>query len=192
MSKLAKKINNIPKAYFSFADLQKIVGTSPAGLRVAVSRAVKSGEIISLGKGIYARDIDDVSWENLAMNIYAPSYISLESALNYYNILSQQAAGITLITPKRGKEFNIHNHPLAYRHIRPDLFWGFKKVQDFLLAEPEKAFLDLAYLSLNGYGHFDPEEIDLALLDKQKIKKYLRTINSERLTKLISRLLFSL
>ncbi len=185
MSKLLKKINNIPKVYFSFLDLQKIIGDNKESLRVTVSRAIKAGEMAKLGKGLYTKDINDISWENLAINIYAPSYISLESALNYYNVLSQQASGLTLVTIKRGKEFNIHNQLLVYRHINSNLFWGYKKVQNFLLAEPEKAFLDLAYLSLNGYSCFDPESMNLTLLDKQKIKKYLNKINNKKLNKLV-------
>lgn len=190
MSKLLKKINSIPRAYFSFQDLQKIMDGDEKSLRVAVSRATKSGEIIKLGKGWYSADISNLPWENFAINIYSPSYISFESALNYYNILSQQASGLTLATKKRGENLNIHGQSLVYRHIKPSLFWGYKKIQNFLLAEPEKAFLDLAYLSLNGYGHFDPGALNLSSLNKKKIKEYLKKINNKKLNGLISPLLF--
>jgi len=190
MSRLLKKINNIPKKYFSLKDLSKIIYLGKDSLKVAVSRAVKNGEIIKLAHGLYTKNINDISWENLAINIYSPSYISFESALNHYNILSQQTISLTLATDKRRKNINIHDHPIIYRHIKSSLLWGYIRQNDYLIAEPEKAFLDLAYLSLNGYGHFDSEGMNLGLLDKGKIKKYLKRFNNKRLDKLISTIPF--
>jgi len=185
MSKLSKTINNIPKTYFSLKDLSKISSLEKSSLKVAISRVVRAGEIIKLANGLYTKNINNISWENLAINIYSPSYVSFESALNYYNILSQQTISLTLATNKRRKDINIYNHSIIYRHIKSDLFWGYIRKEDYLMAEPEKAFLDLAYLSLNGYGHFDPEEMNLNLLDKGKIKKYLKKFNNKKLNKLI-------
>ncbi len=190
MSKLLKEINNIPKVYFSLKDLSKISNLEKSSLKVAISRAVKTGEIIKLVNGLYTKNINNISWENLAINIYSPSYVSFESALNYYNILSQQAVSLTLATNKRKKDINIHNHPIVYRHIKSDLFWGYIRKDDYLIAEPEKAFLDLAYLSLNGYGYFDPKEMNLSLLDKEKVKRYLKKFNNKKLDKLINSTLF--
>ena len=189
MNKLKEKINKIPKPYFSVKDLEKIADMKKESVKVFVSRAVKNGELVKLGKSFYTNDINSFSWENFAVNVYAPSYISFEFALNYYGILSQQTSAITLATIKRKKEIKILEKSLIYRHIKPDLFWGYKKVENFLIAEPEKAFLDLAYLSLNGYAKFDSEEMNLDLLDKKKTKHYLKKISMAKLDKLISNIL---
>ena len=140
MSKLLKEINNIPKTYFSLKDLSKISNLEKDSLKVAISRAVKAGEIIRLVNGLYAKNINDVSWENLAINIYSPSYVSFESALNHYNILSQQSVSLTLATDKRRKDLNIHNHSIVYRHIKSNLLWGYIRKDNYLIAEAEKAF----------------------------------------------------
>lgn len=190
MSKLLKEINNIPKNFFSIQDLSKISSLEKSSLKVAVSRAVKAGDIIKLTSGLYTKNINDISWENLAIYIYNPSYVSFESALSYYNILSQRSSSLTLSTCKRKKEINIYNHFIVYRHIKSNHFWGYIRNNDYLIAGAEKAFLDLAYLSLNGYGHFDPEEMNLSLLDQEKIKKYLKKFNNKRLTKLINKTIF--
>jgi predicted transcriptional regulator of viral defense system len=187
MSKLLKEINNIPKKYFSLKDLSKISNLGGNSLKVAISRLARTGKVVKLVNGLYTQDINDISWENLAINIYSPSYVSFESALNYYNILSQQTFSLTLATSKRKKDVNIHNYSIVYRHIKNNLLWGYIRKDDYLIAEPEKAFLDLAYLSLNGYGYFDPKEMNLSLLNKGKIKKYLKRFNNKKLTKLISR-----
>jgi hypothetical protein len=78
---------------------------------------------------------------------------------------------------------------IIFRHIQPKLYWGYILKDDYLIAEPEKAFIDLAYLSLNGYAKFDKEEMNLDLLDRKKIKSYLKKINSKRLNLLLSNFL---
>jgi len=190
MEKLMEKINKIPKGYFSFADLRKISALDDGSLRVAVSRLLKSGKIISLVKGIYSADLSKVSLERFAVENYAPSYLSFEWALGRFDILSQKTYGLTLATTRQTKKISAPAGVIIYRHVKPELFWGYKNENGCLIAEPEKAFLDLAYLSLNGYGKFDPTEMNLGLLNKKKIKAYLKKINSKRLVLLIEKLGF--
>ncbi len=187
MSKLLQKINNIPKAWFSFADIRKITGLDDRSLAVSLSRMIKRGKLIKVAKGIYATDDSKIDWEQFAIEKYPPSYISFESALARRNILSQQPASLTAATTNRSKKMKMLKNMIIYRHIQPKLFWGYKKEENTLMAEPEKAFLDLAYLSLNGYAKFDPEEMNLDFLDKQKIKVYLKKFNFPRLTTLIKK-----
>ncbi|MDO9399603.1 MAG: hypothetical protein Q7T79_02885, partial [bacterium] len=111
-----------------------------------------------------------------------------EWALGYYNILSQKPYSLTLATTKRSRKFNILGKMIIFRHIQPKLYWGYIMKDKYLIAEPEKAFLDLAYLSLNGYAKFDIEEMNLNLLDRKKIKIYLKKINSKKLNLLLKNL----
>lgn len=185
MSELKKQINKIQKSYFSFTDLRKISQLDDASLRVTASRLVDSGELTKLTKGFYCQDQNNVDLQKFAMEIYKPSYLSFEWALGQYNILSQKSYALTLATTKRARQVELDNAIINYRHIQPGLFWGYTSRDGYLIAEPEKAFLDLAYLSLNGYAKFDTEEMNLEILNKSKIKKYLKEIKSERLNKLI-------
>jgi len=185
MAKLIQKIKNIPKSYFSFADLKKISDLSGESLKVAISRMIKSKEMTKLKKGVYTSDISMVNWENFAVETHSPSYLSFEWALARHNILSQKPVNLTLATSKRSKKITTPQNIIIYHHLQPKLFWGFVKEDNYLLAEPEKAFLDLAYLSLNGYAKFDAEEMNLELLDKIKLKKYLKKINHKRLDDLL-------
>lgn len=185
MSKLLKKINSIPKSYFSFADIRKISSLDDKSLAVSLSRMVKRGELFRITGGIYTTDISKIDWEQFAVEKYPPSYISFESALARHNILSQQPVSLTMATANRSKKTKMLDNLIIYRHIQSKLFWGYLKDGDTLMAEPEKAFLDLAYLSLNGYAKFDPEEMNLDFLDKKKLKNYLKKFNSSRLNKLI-------
>jgi len=185
MSSLEKQLNKIKKSYFSFADLRKITQLNDASLQVAISRLIKAGEIIGLTKGYYCLNKAEVNWQKMALEIYEPSYLSFEWALSQYDILSQKTYALTLATTKRAKQVEAGDIIISYHHIKAGLFFGYELRDGYLIAEPEKAFLDLAYLSLNGYARFDAEEMNLGLLDKDKIKSYLKKFKSRRLEKLI-------
>lgn len=145
---------------------------------------IKSGKIIRLTKGIYTLDVSKINWGNFAVEMYSPSYLSFEWVLAKYNILSQKPINLTLAASKRSKKIITPQNIIIYHHLQPKLFWGFVKEENYLIAEPEKAFLDLAYLSLNGYAKFDLEEMNLELLDKVKLREYLRKINYRKLNRL--------
>lgn len=187
MPKLIQKINNIPQSYFSLNDLRKISHLNDNSLKVAINRLVKSGQLFKLGHKFYTQNVSKIAWPQLACKIYQPSYLSFEYALGIHNILSQRPIHLTSATTKRTKQVDIYDKTIFYHHLRPALFWGYKKEDNILLAEPEKAFLDLAYLSLNGYAKFDPLEMNLELLNKIKLKRYLKRFENKKLEKLVSR-----
>ena len=187
MNELAKQIKNIPKSYFLLNDIKKISPLAENSLKVAINRLVKRGEIIKLARGIYANDIAEINWEKLAVEYYMPSYLSFEWVLAMHNILSQQPYQLTLATANRSKTAEIGEKIIIYHHLKQELFWGYQKINNILSAEPEKALLDLAYLSLNGYAKFDPEEINIKLLNQNKLKKYLKRFRNKKLEKLLSK-----
>jgi len=189
MIKLIEKIKSIPKTYFYITDIRKISNLSNESLKIAINRLLKNKQLNKISRGIYTTNINQVNWENLSIEIYSPSYISFEWALSYYNILSQKPLHLTLATTKRSKIIKTERKNIIYKHIQEKIFWGYLKQENFLIAKPEKAFLDLAYLSLNGYSKFDPEEMNLKGLKKNKIKEYLNKINNKKLTKLINKII---
>jgi predicted transcriptional regulator of viral defense system len=191
MKKLLEKIKLISKSYFSFSDLRKISPMEEHSLKVSLSRLIKKGALLRLSRGIYATDLSSVEWEKLALELYSLSYFSFEWALAYHKILSQQPINLTLATTKRSRTMSISNYIFIYHHIRPELFWGYEKRDNIMIADPEKSFLDLAYLSINGYAKLDASEMNLKLLDKKRIKLYLKKFDSKRLTTIVKNILFS-
>ncbi|MFH1661762.1 MAG: type IV toxin-antitoxin system AbiEi family antitoxin domain-containing protein [Candidatus Falkowbacteria bacterium] len=187
MNKLISQIKKIPKNYFSINDIKKISSLTEESLKVALSRMVKRGEIVKLARGLYANDLVKIDWGKLAVEYYHPSYLSFEWALARYNILSQQPHQLTLATTKRSETAEIRDKIIIYHRLKINLFWGYINKNGILIAEPEKAFLDLAYLSLNGYAKFDPDEMNLELLNKSKLKKYLKKFDNKKLGKLINK-----
>lgn len=189
MSELQKKIRTIPKATFTLADIRKITDMDDESLQVSMNRLVKRGVVTRIVRGMYASDPATVDWEKLAQELYSPSYLSFEYALGRAGILSQKSYALTLATPARTKTIETPLITIAYHHIQPRLYWGYTREQNILVAQPEKAFLDLAYLSLRGYATFDPEEMNLSLLDGTKIEKYLKRFDSIQLNKRVGALI---
>jgi len=189
MNKLIQRLKQIPKPYFTFADIRKIALLADPSLKISLNRLVKTGELKKITKGVYTLDLVNMDWENFACTKYAPSYLSFEWALNQYDILSQQSYALTLATVKRSHTISTPTYQIIYHHLQPQHFWGYNKKNNYLIAEPEKAFLDLAYLSQNGYAKFDPDEMNLRALNKTKLKiylhKFLQASGYDRLYKII-------
>lgn len=108
----------------------------------------------------------------LAHFLYEPSYISFESALSYYGILSQFPHEVTSATLKQTRSKKLTGKQFGYYHLKKELFWGYIKENNYLIAEPEKALLDQVYLSTKGIKKSHLDEYDLSLIDKKKLQLY--------------------
>ena len=95
--------------------------------------------------------------------MYAPSYLSLHSALAYYGIIPEAVTQITCVTSNRTAYYTNAFGEYSYQTVKPQLFFGYVPVvllqgYSYHLALPEKALLDLLYL----YPQYNTTE---ALLD---------------------------
>ncbi len=181
MKKLLDKIKAVPKGYVAFSDIRKLSGLDENSLKVAVNRMVKDGRLDRIVKGVYTADLARVAWEKFACEYYYPSYLSFEWALAKHGVLSQQPHALTLATERRARRVETPAAVLDYHHLKQDLYWGYGNEGGDLLADPEKAWLDLAYLSLKGYARFDRGEMDLGRLDREKIRRYLKRFDNASL-----------
>jgi predicted transcriptional regulator of viral defense system len=87
----------------------------------------------------------------IANRIYRPSYISLHSALAFYDMIPEAVVQITSVSTLKKSTFENAFGMFTYQKIASDLLFGydikpFSTEQTILLAKPEKALLDLLYL----------------------------------------------
>ena len=80
------------------------------------------------------------------------SYVSLQSALARYNMIPEDVPVTTSITTGRPEEVETPIGRFQFRHVAPRLFYGFTEIeislnQRALLATPQKALVDLLYLT---------------------------------------------
>lgn len=82
--------------------------------------------------------------------IYKPSYISLVSALSYYNIIPEGVYTITAVSTLKTQKFDTIIGTFSYRNFKRSLFFGYQllpyKNRQLLIAYLEKAILDYLYL----------------------------------------------
>lgn len=122
----------------------------------------------------------------IANFIKNPSYISLESALSFYGIMTGFPYSITSISTKPPKTVIIDEKEYSYSHINPSLFWGYEKNSQFLIADKEKALLDYIYFSLKGLRTMlDFDETDTTQIDRVRLSEYARRWGDKRIIKII-------
>jgi len=138
----------------------------PQNLRRQVREWVKKDYLIPLKRGLY---IFSSQWRKIQPSVLfmanflvLPSYVSLEQALGFYEIIPEKVTVITSVTTKKTKIFRNLVGSFEYRSIKEDLFFGFKKEidnnQEFFIALPEKALLDFFYLNNHFQGDFSELE----------------------------------
>ncbi len=153
-----------------------------------LQRWEKYGIINRCAKGVYLLSDIPINDFEIANKVIEPSYLSLESALNFYGILPQFPYSITSITSRRAKKITIFSKEYDYVHLSEDLYWGYEKRGETLIASPEKAVIDQLYLVSKGLRSVHVEEWDLSLLDKTILLKYRAMVDYAPFNKLFDNL----
>lgn len=135
-------------------------------------KMVENNIIVKLERNKYILNNKNIHSFNIANSLYPQSYISFETALNFYGILSQFPHEITSATIKKSIRKSINGFIYSYTHIKNDLFFGYEKNNGVLIAEPEKALLDQIYLSLRGFKSINLDEYDFSTIKKGKLSEY--------------------
>lgn len=172
MVELIKTLYKLDKGYFTFADLERITGLKSTSLKVSVNRLAKKGILTRIKRGVYQLAFSPVDVKKIANQLYYPSYLSFESALSQYGILSQIPAAQTFATLKRSKRLVLWETEVQYRQLNVDLYWGYTLENGIYLAEPEKAILDQLYLVSRGKAAGG--ELDLSGISKRKLTRYAK------------------
>lgn len=171
-SELITKLMGFPKPYFTVTDLEKILGLKRESLYVTLSRLVKAGVLVRLRKNAYKLFIGEADLEKAANELYFPSYLSFETALSKYGILSQIPYTLTFATTRPSKRIVLRDTEVEYRHLKSDLFFGYTLEGGKTVAAAEKALLDELYLMSRGKAKIDIEELDLREIDVGLLEEY--------------------
>jgi len=134
-------------------------GENLAQIRLQINRWVNDGKIIKLHKGLYtlAEPYRKVAPEPfcIANSLKQASYVSLHSALSRYGMIPEFVPAVTSITTGRPQTIETPLGRFEFRHVSKKYFWGYQQVelkfgQTAFIAHPEKALLDLIYLTPGG------------------------------------------
>jgi predicted transcriptional regulator of viral defense system len=188
---IRNKFKNEGIFIFTPFSLQKYFDVSSNTASLFLSRNVKKKNIIKLKNGFYSFAGDYINEMFIANKIYEPSYVSLEYALSFYNIIPETVYSITSVTTRTTREFAVNNIAYSYLHIKKTAFIGYVKKyfdgQEALIAEPEKALADwLYFLSLGKKGTND--RLELKNINKKTLIEYIKLFNRKNLIVLMEKI----
>ncbi|HBL15348.1 MAG TPA: hypothetical protein DD417_00930 [Elusimicrobia bacterium] len=168
---------------FTTADILTLTGLAPDAATHALRRLASQDLLAKVKKGVWVSKLSaDINPYEALPHLRAPwpTYVSLYSALSDQGVVAetpQVIYGVSSAITKRYKtpigQFHIHRLP-------EHLIWGYETrsagTGNYPMAEPEKAFLDLAYLALTPrspleFPHKRGREWDL---DKGKLRDYAK------------------
>ena len=164
---------------FTFFDVTKFFSAeNRQTIKVQLARFVKKGLIKKIKRGLYCFDPKLLDELELASCLYQPSYISLETSLNYYGIIPDIPQGVTSVTITTTKKISNEFGNFYYAKIKPLLFFGYLKVKSptseafFNLARKEKALLD--YFYVRKIKKIDDLRLNLKDLNLIRYQEYVK------------------
>ena len=168
-----------------------------------VKRALKAGLLIRLRRGLYLIAISPLFVEvfELALPIYRPSFVSLESALSYYGWIPEAVYTTTCVSTKRAKEFNTTFGIFSYKRVPEKQFYtGVNRVEIekgvFFVATPWRALADFIYTRRKSWKNLTEIEADLRIdresfikSDKKMLKLLVERYPSKRVRENLNKFL---
>lgn len=159
----------------------------------------KKGYIIKLINKWYLFSDVEVSEETIfriSNNLLRPSYVSLESALSYYNIIPEAVYTHQSVSTRKTTRYSTPIGEFQYRTIPQSCYFGYTILRNegfpILIAEFEKALLDYFYLNANLNTKEDLESVRFNTVEVQgklnweKFAQYAEIFNSPVLKKRIN------
>lgn len=191
-----------------FAGLLEIVGDEPAfetGLLLAgasdpntvrqqLTRWTQAGRLFQLRRGVYALappyQKSRAHPFRLANLLVKGSYVSLQSALAYYDLIPEYTPSVTSVTTRRPAAWTTPLGNFEYRHIKSGLYYGYELTepspnQFAFVATPEKALLDLVYLTARADTLSYVAELRLQNLEQLKLEYLMKLAEQSGQPKLL-------
>lgn len=178
--------------------LFEVAGISRQQMKLQLVRWVKAGKLQKIRRGVYILNKPYRKAEphpfNTANQIKQGSYVSLQSALAFYSMIPEYVPVVTSITTGRPEKVKTPVGVFLYRHLKKPLFSGFQNVevisgQHALVATPEKALLDLIYLTPQGDSKEYIEELrlqNISLISMENLKKEAEKFKSKKMENALS------
>jgi hypothetical protein len=119
------------------------------------------------------------------------SYVSCQSALAFYNLIPEYTPSVVSITAGRPNQWDTPVGLFIFRHIKPKYIDGYRltdlgRDQYAFVATPEKAILDLIYLTPRGDSPEFLSELrlqNLGKLDEDRLEKTSKIFERPKLTR---------
>jgi len=194
-----RKHRAIDQLYFGYHELARVLDISIDAARATAVRYVQQGFLVRLKRNVYVRAD---RWEHLTTpELFAlanvgqtPSYVSLMSALCFYQVSTQIQRGfVESVAVHRTTTIEVGGVVFSYVKVKPALYGGFSRREGFFIAEPEKAYVD-ARCFLRDF--FDIEFIlrrggvlNVAAATRDELARIMRTFTKRDFTTILGSVL---
>ena len=141
----------------------------------------KQESLIRLTRGVFAKN-KNYNPKELATSLYTPSYISFETVLREAGIIFQHHDSIFVAGPYPITK-KIDNQIITFRKLKNSVLYnalGVKNEKNYSIATPERAFLDIIYLSPKFY--FD----NLRSINWEVCSELVKIYNNKQLIKRVA------
>ena len=144
-------------------ELSDLSGRSLSATVQALNHLAGEGLVFKVHRGIWAEAGNEKLSKYSVIPFLFPrhrAYVSFISALHLHGIVGQIPQAITLASPLHTRVLRTALGTYHVHRIDPSFFDGFgwyKGTGSFLIADPEKAFIDCLYISARRgkrFGHF--------------------------------------
>ena len=191
---LLEKVSDLPVFTVRFL----AAGGNLPKIRLQINRWVKNGKVIRIHKGLYslAEPYRKVPAEPfcIANNLKHASYVSGYSALSWYGMIPEFVPAVTSITTGRPQTIQTPMGRFEFRHVDKKYFWGYQQIefkfgQTAFIASPEKALLDLIYLTSGGDAIEFIEELRLQnfeQIDRSVLRQLTENFKSPKLNRALN------
>ena len=183
MNSLIAKLYQSSKTILSNKDLALIWEiNNKQNLYAKTAYYVKRGALIRLTRKIFAKN-KNYNPRELATSIYTPSYISFETVLRETGVIFQHYDTIFIAGPWSLTK-RVDKYTLTFRKMKDLLLFnptGIVGKDNYSLATPERAFLDMLYLFPNYY--FD----NLQSINWKKCDELVKIYSNKQLIKRLNK-----
>jgi len=178
------------------ADYQALMAQMPpqSHPRRKLKELQNKGHLLRLKKGFYVLSKEligkDYSPQIVANLLYGPSYLSMEYALSYYQLIPERVEAFTSVTTQKNKSFETPIGLFTYQHLSTSLYPMAVTLQKnssdertFLIATPEKALMDMFTLNFQNSQTPAAKDIPQALEEDLRVSlsELQKVLNKETL-----------
>ena len=140
---------------FTTRDMVSLTHMTQTAVTQSLYRLAKQGMLVRIKRGVWVNKLmDNINPFEAVPFLTAPwpAYVSLHSALADYGVIEEIPHIIYAVTAHLPKNVSTPVGTFHIHHLNKRLIWGYDVKQfgsgSYPIADPEKAFLDLVYLSL--------------------------------------------
>jgi len=186
------KIKSLNQPIFQTRNIATFLQITVSAASKILGRLCQQGHLVHLSRGLWCvpERIDPLMLPEYLTAPF-PSYISLQSALYHHGMISQIPEVVYAVSPARTKKHRTPISTISIHHIQPDFFFGYEIIgeKNIKLAAPEKALIDVCYLSTakTKLFHSLPELEFPKEFDYKKAEQIIQRIKSKNRRTLVDK-----